>query len=1057
MRYNAFISYRHSDLDMEFAKKIHTGLETYHVPGPVRKKTGKKKIERVFRDQEELPIGSDLNDNISGALAQSEYLIVICSPRTPESYWVCKEIESFIKMHDREHILAVLIEGEPNESFPPQLLTDDKGNPVEPLAADVRGADKKEMNKKFKTEILRLAAPVLGCSYDDLRQRHKERIIKRTIGLVSAGAAVLALAGTAFGIYNAVVAKQMEQLANEKSQLAAEKSQLADEKTQLAEEILQEYKDKQKNQSRFYAEKSLSLLEAGYREDAVLVAKEGLPYEGNDRPYVAEAEYALSEALHAYDGETDYCYDRVLKHDVVIDTVKVDKDTKHVISLDRGSNLYVWNTDDWSMQARIPVEVSEENKTVDVVEFGPYEDGFGVIRQSGFTKYDYDGNEIFRIDAPNTVLSGAVSEAGNEAVICYAEPRDENESIFDWLGKETKYFSDVISCKDQKVAATYQLDDNPINNKRVSFTRDGSKVIVVNDATTLDMDQKSAEVSIYDIATGEIYRRNLSCKYLTLMAVTRGGNVCFLSSDEDFYVGNGDRYFKLDVFDGTCDKHVFTVDVAIDSYSYMYAAPIITSSSFKMDGKDFTGVDLVYGNTTFMYDAADGTLVSRTDMTGIAEGFVTYVDSNQALIAYSNGVMEYINLEAGTFFDNDLQTGKNLENLIACGYNIILVPYNSTELFVCNCHQAPDLEEIAATTKKEYTWKNSQKIDYLITMSYEDDSFNFYDTDGTLLYVYDDFDLVVPQAYGYSDNKFIYSDMDALRIIDPRNKNTDVYNWDDILDVQYFNADKSYITDNGKYIAVWDLSHICVLDLETMEKIYSWNYDYKVEDEQYADDVTVTEDGKKVILFREDGKLVYSDVDDPGFKSYGNDDIQALCGNVAIDKLALSSDGKMAAVFCIDEVVRVINVESGDTIRSFPVLAQNNLFMEFSEDNKYLALQGDDYILRIWNLDKNITTCELEMNGKVQYMVYDDEDGIVAVTTGRRTWLLETENFRTVATASNKTEISYVPKYNLLVYSNGKAIYKIKYKDYTQLLEEAERQFPGLELTEEKKRNYNID
>ena len=65
MRYNAFISYRHSDLDMEFAKKIHTGLETYHVPGPVRKKTGKKKIERVFRDQEELPIGSDLNDNIS--------------------------------------------------------------------------------------------------------------------------------------------------------------------------------------------------------------------------------------------------------------------------------------------------------------------------------------------------------------------------------------------------------------------------------------------------------------------------------------------------------------------------------------------------------------------------------------------------------------------------------------------------------------------------------------------------------------------------------------------------------------------------------------------------------------------------------------------------------------------------------------------------------------------------------------------------------------------------------------------------------------------------------
>ena len=153
MRYDAFISYRHAPLDMEMAKKVHTGLETYHVPGAVKKKTGKKKIQRVFRDQEELPIGSDLNDNIAGALKESEWLIVICSPNTPESYWVQKEIETFISMHGRDHILAVLIEGEPDESFPELLLKDENGKPVEPLAADVRGENSKERNKKFKTEI----------------------------------------------------------------------------------------------------------------------------------------------------------------------------------------------------------------------------------------------------------------------------------------------------------------------------------------------------------------------------------------------------------------------------------------------------------------------------------------------------------------------------------------------------------------------------------------------------------------------------------------------------------------------------------------------------------------------------------------------------------------------------------------------------------------------------------------------------------------------------------------------------------------------------------------
>ena len=43
MKYDAFISYRHSELDMEIAKKVHSGLETYKIPGAVRLKTGKKK------------------------------------------------------------------------------------------------------------------------------------------------------------------------------------------------------------------------------------------------------------------------------------------------------------------------------------------------------------------------------------------------------------------------------------------------------------------------------------------------------------------------------------------------------------------------------------------------------------------------------------------------------------------------------------------------------------------------------------------------------------------------------------------------------------------------------------------------------------------------------------------------------------------------------------------------------------------------------------------------------------------------------------------------------
>ena len=45
MRYDAFISYRHSDLDMEIAKKVHSGLETYKIPRSVQKSLGKKNPE----------------------------------------------------------------------------------------------------------------------------------------------------------------------------------------------------------------------------------------------------------------------------------------------------------------------------------------------------------------------------------------------------------------------------------------------------------------------------------------------------------------------------------------------------------------------------------------------------------------------------------------------------------------------------------------------------------------------------------------------------------------------------------------------------------------------------------------------------------------------------------------------------------------------------------------------------------------------------------------------------------------------------------------------------
>ena len=202
-KFEAFISYRHIEPDMTIAKKLHTYLETYRIPNSIRKQKKKARIGRVFRDQEELPLDVNLSENIRQALTDSKWLIVICSPRLIESKWCMKEIDTFISLGRRGRILAVLVSGSPEESFPIQLRlleTNGQAEEVEPLAANVVAGSTGEAIKKLRKEKLRILAPILGVDYDDLRRRERSRRLKAimSIGLVS-----LVLLGS-FAIYAAV-------------------------------------------------------------------------------------------------------------------------------------------------------------------------------------------------------------------------------------------------------------------------------------------------------------------------------------------------------------------------------------------------------------------------------------------------------------------------------------------------------------------------------------------------------------------------------------------------------------------------------------------------------------------------------------------------------------------------------------------------------------------------------------------------------------------------------------------------------------------------------------
>lgn len=353
--YDAFISYRHTDLDMFVAENLHKYMESFKLPKNVIKnqKITKTKIERVFRDQEELPLTNNLEDPIMQALYNSEYLVVICSPRLKESLWCKKEIQTFIQYHGRENIFAVLVEGEPEESFPEELLYmdeyyyDEQGNQqirrrnIEPLAADVRGNTKKEILKKLKLEGMRLLAPMFGVHFDDLRQRHRERKMRK----VFAASLGVSIFGILIGVASTVAALRINKQKQQIEEQAVEIQAQADEIIAQSEEIQSQYDQLLLNQAKTLARDSKDLLEDGDRMGALETALQAITeYEDIPMPYTPEAQLALTESLGVYDN--GIVFKPVNKIDTygLANYVTVSPNGRYAAISDKSGCISIWDT-----------------------------------------------------------------------------------------------------------------------------------------------------------------------------------------------------------------------------------------------------------------------------------------------------------------------------------------------------------------------------------------------------------------------------------------------------------------------------------------------------------------------------------------------------------------------------------------------------------------------------------------------------------------------------------------------------------------------------------------
>lgn len=209
-KYWAFISY--SSADRDHAVWLINAIERYRIPGGLvgrqtRSGPVPKRLFPVFRDRDELRSGVDLKAELESALRQSRFLIVLCSPQAARpASWVDREIRTFKSLGRRADVLALIVDGEPNastrpgseaeECFPPALRydVDDTGritgDPIEPLAADIRREDRRPRVAKRKA-LLKLIASIIDVDFDDLWRRAEQR--RRRVVAVGGIAAALVM------------------------------------------------------------------------------------------------------------------------------------------------------------------------------------------------------------------------------------------------------------------------------------------------------------------------------------------------------------------------------------------------------------------------------------------------------------------------------------------------------------------------------------------------------------------------------------------------------------------------------------------------------------------------------------------------------------------------------------------------------------------------------------------------------------------------------------------------------------------------------------------------
>lgn len=967
MMYDAFISYSHSEPDSYIARELHTMLEHYHISGKLQKISGKKKINRVFRDREELPLSSDLAANIQQALRQSEYLIVICSPRAVSSEWVQKEIEVFLETHEKDKILTLLVDGEPEESFPEILCyieekiveADGKEKTirtkVEPMAADVRGVTRKQMRKKLKKEFLRILAPMLSCTYDTLKQRHREYMFRRMI-ILSGTIAVLAALFTVYAFRQASISEGR-------------------------------YQEARRNQARYLSEKSGELLAEGDREGALQTALAIQPDdEDSDSPVVPEQMYALNNALYSYDRSNEIKYrpaysvelDGHTGYNYNTNSSRLSPEETGYFCVDTLGNAYILNPSNgeyiWKISAK-EIEGMEEEAFVD---FLPISEETAALISNKFIVYvNWKKKEVIRIIQEDDSFTG-------NAITAYGTLIALTNGSKVWV-----YNLETGECL-QKVQ--YSKEEYPrYNPKSLSFSEDGSMLSI---GVSVDINEVESQKGLLLLSLKDGSLKLLSEKETSIVLFLGNDKIAAIHYEypdkEEASKTAPKRNFYLALYDITDGKTIWTS--AFYNTQAMSNPCRLLVEDMKVNDEQKEILAAVIKDKIYILDLNKGTIIQERSYSENISKVFKY-DETRYLVGLIDGSIRLCTIEQmSTEFNLGAISAEVSEFMFSLKNNTVIWPVSaSSRIVIGKIFQDKEMISLSKKTGicdvKYYTIsdaENQENITYRCILSDENSSLfssklEVYEVGSTRKLFEYNCDMGDQTIYDVHMQKInnkpyvmfvISGSTEQLIMVDIETGEsipavqTEKSEWDYMYYSFFHTAEKVLVYDSSGFV----LANISENGLEMPDLITeSISVDIS--------DVWVSADDRYILFLSssnaEPGIKIW-DIENESWIKIGGKQIF-----LSEYEINIGNEKNIAAVYSENGSIEIIDMEAGQVMHSLPCGYFERLNMGFMNHDKYLISCGDDSCLTLWDIetgailmqDKNNDThvSKIVTNGEGQY------------------------------------------------------------------------------------------